>query len=455
MTIWTIFPMRRLLAIWLLGWSWVVAAAPVALVDMSGPINPASAEYLARALGDARERGAALLVLRLDTPGGLDSTTREMVRAILASPVPVATYVAPSGARAASAGTYLLMASHLAAMAPATNLGAATPVSLGPEPGQVPGQKPGEAGRQEVDKAAQPSAEALRRKVVQDAAAYLRSLAQLRGRNVDWAEKAVVEGASLSAEEALKQRVIDLVATDLPDLLRQADGRPVRIGEAEEQALKVADGQVYGIERNWQERLLGTIADPNIALLLVMLGMYGLIFEFYNPGTALSGVAGAICLLLGAYGLHVLPVTYVGVLLIVLGIAFMVAEAFLPTFGALGIGGVIAFVAGSLMLVDPELAPGVTVAWQLVVPLAVVSAILLFTVGAMALKSRRRQVVSGTTIMVGGPVEAVDDFTGEGWVLTAGERWHAVCSEPVRRGEPLRVVAVDGLTVTVEKRKGE
>lgn len=451
--------MRLLLAVWLLGWSWVAAAAPVALVDMSGPINPASAEYLARALDDARQRQAVLLVLRLDTPGGLDSTTREMVRAILASPVPVATYVAPGGARAASAGTYLLMASHLAAMAPATNLGAATPVSLtsepGQPPGQVPGQKPGEAGRQEIDKAAQPSSEALRRKVVQDAAAYLRSLAQLRGRNVDWAEKAVLEGASLSAEEALKQHVIDLVAADLPDLLRQADGRPVRIGEAGEQALKVADGQVYAIERNWQERLLGTIADPNIALVLVMLGLYGLIFEFYNPGMALPGVAGAICLLLGAYGLHVLPTTAVGVLLIVLGVAFMIAEAFVPTFGALGIGGVIAFVAGSLMLVDPQLAPGVAVAWQWVVPLAVVSAVLLFTLGAMALKSRRRQVVSGAAIMVGGPAAAVDDFTGEGWVLTAGERWHAVCAEPVRRGEPLRVVAVDGLTVTVERVKGE
>ena len=451
--------MRLALAILLLGWSWVVTAAPVAVLDMNGPINPASADYLVRALDNARQREAALLVLRLDTPGGLDSTTREMVRAILASPVPVATYVAPAGARAASAGTYLLLASHIAAMAPATNLGAATPISLGPEPSQTPGQPPaqtpGGARNRDVDQAAQPSQEALRRKVVHDAAAYLRSLAQLRGRNAEWAEQAVVKGASLSASEALKQRVIDLVAADLPDLLRQANGRQVRVGAAGPRTLQLAGAEVFAIERNWQEQLLGTIANPNVALILVMLGLYGLLFEFYNPGLALPGVAGAICLLLGAYGLHVLPINYVGVLLILLGVAFMAAEAFVPAFGALGIGGVIAFVAGSLMLVDPDLAPGVAVAWQLVVPLAVVSATLLFTVGALALKSRRRRVVSGTTIMLGGPAEAVADFTGEGWVLTAGERWHAVCAEPVRRGEALRVVGIDGLTVTVEKLKGE
>jgi membrane-bound serine protease (ClpP class) len=450
--------LRRLALAVLLEWALVAAAAPVAVVEMRGPISPASSEQLSRALDGAKAKGAALLILQLDTPGGLDSSMRDMIRAIIASPVPVACYVAPSGARAASAGTYLMYASHVAAMAPGTNLGAATPVNIGPggpesEPVSPRDKSAGKASGK-ADAPPPSSAESLRAKVMQDSAAYLRSLAQMRGRNAAWAEQAVLRSVSLSAEEALKLKVIDLMAADVADLLRQLDGRTVRTA-AGERRLALGDAQVYVVERTWRNRMLAAIADPNVAVILMMLGIYGLLFEFYNPGMALPGVAGAICLLLAAYGLHLLPVNYAGVLLMLVGVAFMVAEAFLPTFGALGVGGIVAFVAGALMLVDAEEAPGVAVSWQIVTPLAVFSALLLFGLGAMALRARRRPPVAGAEAMVDSPAEALEDFAGSGWVATAGERWHARCGVPLKRGEKLRIVRVDGLTLEVEPLKGD
>ncbi|MDD5248563.1 MAG: nodulation protein NfeD [Rhodocyclaceae bacterium] len=451
--------LRRLALAVLLGWALVAAAAPVAVVEMRGPISPASSEQLSRALDGAQAKGAVLLVLQLDTPGGLDTSMRDMIRAILASPVPVACYVAPSGARAASAGTYLMYASHIAAMAPGTNLGAATPVSIGlggaePEPASPRDKSAAKPSGKGADNAPPSSAESLRAKVMQDSAAYLRSLAQMRGRNAAWAEQAVLRSVSLSADEALKLKVIDLVAVDIADLLHQADGRTVRTA-AGERRLALADAQVYVVERTWHNRLLGAVADPNVAVMLMMLGIYGLLFEFYNPGMALPGVAGAICLLLSAYGLHLLPVNYAGVLLMLVGVAFMVAEAFFPTFGALGVGGVVAFVAGALMLVDAQEAPGVAVSWQVVTPLGVFSALLLFGLGTMALRARRRPPVAGAEAMVGGVAEALEDFAGGGWVTTAGERWHGRCGVPLKRGEKLRIVRVDGLTLEVEPLKGD
>lgn len=446
--------LRFLALVALLGFSSVAASAPVAVVELRGAISPASSEHLSRALRGAAEKGAALLILKLDTPGGLDSAMREMIRDILASPVPVATYVAPSGARAASAGTYIMYASHVAAMAPGTNLGAATPVAISPggEPQRPPEDRSGKE-RGEPSERPPSSADSMRAKVMQDSAAYLRSLAQMRGRNAEWAERAVMRSESLSAEEALKLKVIDFVAVDEADLLAKADGRSVRTG-AGERRLALADAQVYVVERDWKNRLLGAIADPNIAVILMMLGIYGLVFEFYNPGVAFPGVAGAICLLLAAYGLHLLPVNYVGVLLMLVGVAFMVAEAFFPSFGALGIGGVLAFVAGSLMLVDPEEVPGLSVSWQVVGPLAVFSAVLLFALGSLALRARRRPSVAGAELMVGGLAEALEDFEASGWVLAEGERWHAVSRAPMKRGTRARIVRVDGLTLEVEPVKG-
>ena len=410
------------------------AAGTVKVAEIHGAVSPASAAYFLRALDEAQRAKAALLVLKLDTPGGLDSAMREMIQGILASPVPVATWVAPSGARAASAGTYLMYASHLAAMAPGTNLGAATPVAIG-----IGGDagKPG-TDKPEDGKGRAPSGGAMEKKAVHDAAAYIRSLAQLRGRNAEWAERAVREAESLSAEEALKLKVIDFVAADLPELLQKAEGRKVKL-TAGEATLSLSAAAFVTVERTWKERLLAAIADPNIALILMMLGVYGLLFEFYTPGFGVAVIVGAICLLLALYALAMLPINATGALLVLLGIALMATEAFVPSFGAFGIGGIFAFVAGSLMLIDADV-PGLQVSLAFIVPLAAASAL----------------VLGGVEAMAGGTAEALEDFAKEGWVLAFGERWHARSASPLKSGERARIVAVDGLTLVVEPEgKGE
>jgi len=428
----------------------VASARTVVVAEIDGAISPASAAYFLRAQDEAKRAQAELLVLRLNTPGGLDSSMREMIQGILASPVPVATYVAPSGARAASAGTYLLYASHIAAMTPGTNLGAATPVAIGI--GGDSGKPPG--GDSADGKERAPAASSMEKKAVQDAAAYLRSLAQLRGRNAEWAEKAVREAESLSADEALKLKVVDFVATDLPDLLRQADGRSVKVAQGE-QRLELEGAAIVAIEHNWKERVLAAVADPNIALILMMLGIYGLLFEFYTPGFGVAGVIGAISLLLALYSFAMLPINAAGALLLLVGIAMMAAEAFTPSFGVLGFGGVVAFVAGALMLIDAEI-PGLEISLAFVVPLAAVSALILAGIGAFALRARQRPAVSGTEAMIGGTAVALEDFGREGWVQAFGERWHARSELPLARGERARIVAVDGLTLVVQpERKGE
>jgi membrane-bound serine protease (ClpP class) len=425
-------------------------AATVKVAEIRGAISPASAAYLLRALDDAQRSRADLLVLRLDTPGGLDSAMREMIRGILASPVPVAVWVAPGGARAASAGTYLIYASHVAAMAPGTELGAATPVAIGLGGGSGDSDKPGadkeKAGENKEARA--PGGSTMERKSIHDAAAYIRSLAQLRGRNVEWAERAVREAESLSAVEALKMNVVDLIAADLPELLRQADKHKVAVAGGEI-ALSLANAAVVTIEPNWKERLLAAVADPNIALILMMLGVYGLLFEFYTPGFGVAGIIGSISLLVGLYALAMLPITATGALLLLLGLALMVTEAFSPSFGAFGIGGIIAFVAGSLMLIDGDV-PAPQISLALVVPLAAVSALLLGGVGAFALRSRKRHAVSGPEAMIGAPVVALEDFAGEGWVRAFGERWRARSEVPLASGARARIVAVDGLVLVVE-----
>ncbi|MCF8198756.1 MAG: nodulation protein NfeD [Sulfuritalea sp.] len=424
-------------------------AATVKVAEIHDAISPASAAYFLRALDDAQKSGADLLVLKLDTPGGLDSAMREMIQGILASPVPVATFVAPSGARAASAGTYILYASHVAAMAPGTNLGAATPVAIG-----IGGDagKPAE-NKEEGKQASAPSGSAMEKKAVHDAAAYIRSLAQLRGRNAEWAERAVREAQSLSAEEAVKQNVVDFVATDLSDLLRQANGRNVKLASGQVTlALEAAATSITA--PNWKERFLMTIANPNIALILMMLGVYGLLFEFYTPGFGVAGIIGAICLLLALYALAMLPINATGALLLLLGIALMATEAFLPSFGAFGIGGIVAFVAGALMLIDGEL-PGLEISLAFVVPLAASSALVLFGTGAFALRARRRPAVSGVEAMAGSTVEALEDFEQEGWVQAFGERWKARSETPLTRGGRARVIAVEGLTLVVKPEEGE
>ena len=432
--------------------------APVYVVQIDGAIGPATAEHVVRALERAAHEQAQLVVLQMDTPGGLDTSMRSIIKAVLASPVPVAGFVAPQGARAASAGTYILYATHIAAMAPATNLGAATPVAIGlPTPGGGGDAPPrgAEPPARGASAASQPEAghdagDAMAAKRTHDAAAYIRALAQLRGRNADWGEQAVREAVSLTAADALSRKVIDLVATDVPDLLRRIDGRVVALGGegTAKVTLATAKAPVVAIEPDWRGRLLAVIGDPSFVLILMMIGVYGLLFEFMSPGYVAPGVIGGVCLLLGLWGRQMLPVNYAGLALVLLGIAFFVAEAFMPSYGTLGIGGVVAFALGALLLFDSDL-PGFGVSRPLIGALALVSLVVILGIVGMAEKARRRPVVSGIPRMIGEPGEVIEFGGGEGWATVEGERWRVRAAQPLAPGQRVRVTRVDGLVLDV------
>lgn len=424
-------------------------AAPGVLLPVTGAIGPATSDFFVRNLRDAAEAGASLVVVTIDTPGGLDSSMRDMVQAILASDLPVIAYVSPSGARAASAGTFLMYASHVAAMAPATNLGAATPVPIGGPAGG--GTPPGGGGPPEKDDGRPeevPAGSALEHKAVNDAVAYIRGLAQLRGRNADWAEDAVRTGASLPASEALEAHVIDLVAADLPELLAALDGRKVKV-KTREVELHTAGLVLRDVQPDWRTKLLSLITNPNVAYLLMLIGIYGLLLEGYNPGTVLPGVVGAICLLLALFAFQVLSVNYAGLALIALGVLLIVAETFVPSFGTLGLGGIIAFVIGSVMLLDDDV-PGFGIAWQVIGTMALAGSLLLLAIVSFAVRARRRPVVSGLEGLLREEARAIESFDRQGLVHVHGETWSAVSRAPVRQGQRLRVVRVDGLTLEVE-----
>lgn len=450
-------------SLWMLGASRAQESPTAVVMGIDGPIGPAVSDHVRRGLRQADEIGAAIVVLEMDTPGGLDSSMREIIQDILSSPVPVAVFVSPSGAHAASAGTYILYASHVAAMAPGTSVGAATPVQIGggfpsrPSPADNESEQSGEDGpaTEDPDAAAEPDDEeaptgpypTVADKAVSDATAYLRSLAQMRGRNADWAEKAVLEAATLSAEEALAAGVIDLMADNVDDLLRKIDGRTVTV-DGEDRQLTTASLTVTKIEPDWRTKLLAVITDPNIAYLLLLGGIYGLILEFYT-GTVFAGVFGAISLVLGLYALHVLPINYAGAALIGIGTVLLIAEAIAPSFGVLGFGGIVAFVVGSVLLIRTDV-PGFGISWMVIGSVALVGSALILLTAILFMRSRRRAVVTGVEEMIGGSGNVVEWSGESGRVRIRGEIWRARGAGALGVGSKIRVTAIDGLTLVVE-----
>ena len=437
------------------------------LLDVNGVIGPATSDYVSRGLEKARDRGATLVIIRMDTPGGLDTSMRGIIQDIIASPIPVVSYVR-TGGRAASAGTYILYASHVSAMAPGSNLGAATPVQIGaprspipfpmPEPPE-PDKDGDEAADQEHDETktddgdraeerrAKPPA-GMKEKIVNDAAAYIRGLAQMRGRNVEWAEKAVREAASLSAEDAKDKNVIDVIAEDVPDLLAKIDGREVQVN-GQTIRLETASITVEAIEPDWRTKLLAIITNPNVASILMTFGMLGLFIELQSPGLIFPGVVGAICLLLAFYAFHLLPINYAGLALIVLGMALILSEAFMPSFGIVGIGGLAAFVIGSVLLIDTDV-PGYGVSWELIGSVSFIAGASMLLLLTFFMRIRKRPVVAGPEHMIGGYGRVIDWHDRSGRVRTQGEIWQARADAPLDAGQSVRVTKLDGLRIVVE-----
>lgn len=436
------------------------AAGRAEVLEINGAIGPAVADYVVRQLKAVKPGDAHLIVLRMDTPGGLDTSMREIIRAILASPVPVAAFVAPGGARAASAGTYITYACAIAVMAPGTNLGAATPIQMGglpalpsgqPQPPatgkNAPNSKAGSAGETHDTTPPEPS-DTEGRKVLNDAVAYIRGLAELNGRNADWAVQAVRGAVSLPASEALKLHVIDVIADDVPDLLRKVDGRTVTVA-GKPVRLQTTGLEVVTIAPDWRTKFLSVITDPNIAYLLMLLGFYGLIFELTNPGAVLPGVIGTISLILALFSLNMLPVDYAGAGLVLLGLGLMVAEAVIGAFGVIGVGGIVAFLVGSVIMFGTS-APGVGLSLSVVIAATVVSAGFFLLVLAMLIHSRRRPVITGAEGLIGSEGAAVAWRDGEGTVRVKGEIWRAHAADSLKPGDRVRVVGREGLVLKVE-----
>jgi len=439
-----------------------VAEGTAIQLELDGPLGVATAEYIIAGIETAAERNANIIIIRMDTPGGLVEPTRDIIQAILGSDVPVVTYVSPGGARAASAGTYIVLASHIAAMAPTTHLGAATPVSLtGDDTPKPPlpldrrtpdiaedGDRDEAAGEDSAEEARPAGSTAMERKVMNDAIAYIRSLAETHGRNADWAEEAVRDAATLTAAEALEKNVIDIVAASRDELLAEIDGREVQANNRTV-TLDTASLVIESLEPSLRIKILSMIANPQVALLLMLVGVYGLVFEGWNPGAVVPGVVGIVCLLLAAYALQVLPVNYAGLALIIVGLILIIAEAFVPSFGALGLGGIVAFIFGSIMMFDSGI-PGFGISMTFVVTFSTVMGLALLWLVSFVVKLQRRGAVSGAASIIGGSGVAMEAFTGAGMVWLEGESWQAQSSVPIQKDQEVRVTALDGLLLHVE-----
>lgn len=448
---WRVFLLAMLALVGAWGMMAVGNERTAIVLKFEGAVTPATSDYIIRGIENAAESGAGMVILEMDTPGGLDTSMRHIIRAILDSPVPVATYVAPTGARAASAGTYILYASHVAAMAPSTHLGAATPVAIGGGGGGMPFG--GEEDAEEDGDTTQSPGTAQEAKAINDAVAYIRGLAELRGRNADWAERAVREAATLTASAAQQENVIDFTATSPEDLLDKAHGMTVQVGQSEV-VLDTRDLAIEVVEPDWRTQLLAIITNPNVALIFMLIGVYGLIFEFMNPGTLVPGTIGGISLILGLYSLAVLPINYAGIGLLILGLLLMVAEAFAPSFGILGIGGAIAFVIGAAILFDTDV-PGVEISWAVIGGIAAASLILALIIARLAMRSTRSKVVSGREELIGASAKVLDWQGQKGHVFVHGERWNATAEQPMVPGQAVRVVALNGLTLEIDTNEAE
>ena len=412
-------------------------------LEINDVIGPATADYIVRNLQKAIDRQAMAVLILMDTPGGLDISMRQIIKQIIASPIPVISYVAPGGALAASAGTYILYASDIAAMAPATNVGAATPVQISGFGGFGNDKNSPDKNEEKF----KPLADPMTHKMVNDASAYIRGLAEMHGRNAEWAEQAVRDAASLSAVEALKLNVIDIIAPSVSDLFQQLQGRKVNVF-GKELILNTANIEIQSIKPDWRSQFLAVITNPSMAYILLMVGIYGLVLEFSHPGSLVPGTVGGICLLLALYALQLLPVNYTGMGLILFGIALMIVEAFMPSFGILGLGGVVAFVIGSVILMDTDM-PGFGIDTELIAGFALSSAAFFIIALSLVLKSRHNPVVSGKEQMLDSIGVVLDDFTGKGMIHIHGENWQATCDQSLHKNEKVRVTAITGLLLQV------